>query len=255
MCQLFGVSSSNRIEVNRYLQELSAHSVDHPHGWGIAVLNEGWVNLEKEPFPAWQSSYLQSRLKSPIAVTGMIAHIRNASVGGMTYENCHPFLRRDSSGNVWTLAHNGTVFHSPLLDGYVTDQTGTTDSERILCHLIRRINARQEELRRTLSDRERFLTAEQSIREIAEQNQVTLLFYDGDCMYVHTNQRNKLYYKKTGDAVLFATVPLDGDLWAPVPLMQLLAFRSGRLLFKGMPHPYEYRKEDAACQHMDSSCL
>ena len=255
MCQLFGVSSAQRIEVNAYLREFASHSMEHPHGWGLATFYGDAVNLEKEPLPAWHSSYLQSRLRFPIRVQSMIAHIRNASVGVMSYENCHPFVARDRSGRTWALAHNGTIFQSPLLEGYVAEQLGNTDSERIMLHLLHRINARLEQAGRPLTDEDRFQEAEQTVLDIAEHNQVNLLFYDGALLYVHTNQKNKLYYKNEDGALLFATVPLDQDPWEPVTFARLLAYQDGRLVREGTPHTYEYLKGEETEHLIDSSFL
>ena len=95
MCELFGVSSARKIQVNPYLKVLVSHSSDHPHGWGIANFFGSSVSIEKEPKTAWCSDYLQSRLAHPINASNMIAHIRLATRGGMSYENCHPFVSWD----------------------------------------------------------------------------------------------------------------------------------------------------------------
>ena len=47
MCELFGVSSGRRIEVNDLLKEFFSHSVRHPNGWGMAMFYENSVSLEK----------------------------------------------------------------------------------------------------------------------------------------------------------------------------------------------------------------
>lgn len=240
MCELFGVTSAGRVAVNAYLKEFSSHSVNHPNGWGLAIFYGDAVSLEKEPFPAWRSAYLQSRLKHPFEVENMIGHIRLATRGAMEYENCHPFVDRDSSGRAWTLAHNGTVFRSELLDQYRNSQEGSTDSERILCHVIHEINRLQEKHRRTLSAWERFQALDQVILDIAEHNKVNLLIYDGELFYVHTNYRDTLFCKKRENSVVFATVPLDDEVWESVPFMQLLAYREGALLFQGTKHSFEY---------------
>ncbi|MBQ9720943.1 MAG: class II glutamine amidotransferase, partial [Oscillospiraceae bacterium] len=61
---------------------------------------------------------MESRLKFPITTKNLIAHIRRASVGGMAYENCHPFVARDTGGRVWKLAHNGTLFEAHGTERY-----------------------------------------------------------------------------------------------------------------------------------------
>ncbi len=240
MCELFGVTSAGRVAVNAYLREFSSHSVNHPNGWGMAIFYGDGVSLEKEPLPAWRSAYLQSRLKHPFEVTNMIAHIRLATRGAMEYENCHPFVDRDDRGRAWTLAHNGTIFQSEILERYRDSQEGGTDSERILCHLVQEVNRYQGAFDRALSARERFQLVDQIILRIAEHNKVNLLIYDGELFYVHTNYRDSLFYKREGSAILFATVPLDGEPWEPVPFLRLLAYKNGALAYEGTKHSFEY---------------
>lgn len=179
-------------------------------------------------------------LAKPIHVRNMIAHIRLATRGGMAYENCHPFVSRDCSGRAWTLAHNGTIFQSELLDSYRSVQDGSTDSERILCHIIKVMNnagaADQEQ---------RFQILDQIILDIAEHNKLNLLIFDGEILYVHTNMRGTLYRTERKGAALFATTPLDERQWEPMPMMQLLAYRDGKLIASGTKHTYEYHRPDA----------
>lgn len=49
MCELFGISSTKKVRVNEYLKEFFSHSVEHPHGWGMAAFYEGVASIEKEP--------------------------------------------------------------------------------------------------------------------------------------------------------------------------------------------------------------
>lgn len=39
---------------------------------------------------------------------------------------------------------------------------------------------------------------------------------------------------------MFSTVPLDGQVWKPLPLNTLLAFQNGKLMQTGTDHGYEY---------------
>ena len=255
MCQLFGVNSSKRILVNQYLKEFFSHSTKHPHGWGLATFYGDAVNLEKEPLPAWQSTYLKSRLQFPFEADNLIAHIRQASQGGLAYENCHPFVLRDDSGRTWTLAHNGTLFEPNCLAQYQALQLGSTDSERILYHILHQMNYYQYQSDHPLSAEERFATIDRLIPALSDGNKLNLLLYDGEMMFVHTNRRETLHYKQDGPATLFATVPLDDDDWEALPMMQLLAFREGRLLFEGTPHSFEYTGQDIEPLSFDSAYL
>lgn len=245
MCELFGVSSERKIQVDPFLKVLMAHGAYHPHGWGMASFFGGGVNIEKEPKTACISDYLQARLSHPIYVRTMIAHIRLATQGTMAYENCHPFVNRDNSGRAWTLAHNGTIFQSPLLDTYRSVQEGSTDSERILCHIIQKMNEAGE-----TNPEQRFQILDRIVLDIVEHNKVNLMIFDGETFYVHTNMRATLYRTEREGATVFATVPLDEGGWEPVPMMQLLAYRDGKLVSTGTQHNFEYIKPDPA-QSMD----
>lgn len=64
--------------------------------------------------------------------------------------------------------------------------------------------------------------------------------YDGEYMYVHTNYAASLYYKEIDGGRIFATMPLDGEYWQPVPFTRLLAYKDGKLVFEGTNHGNEY---------------
>lgn len=244
MCEMLGVSSKERMRVDPYLNALVPHSAMHPHGWGIAVFYGNAVSLEKEPKTALASDYLASRLKHPVEAQNMIAHIRLATRGSMVYENCHPFIERDSADRAWTLAHNGTIFSSALLDRYKGVQQGSTDSERILCRLIHRMAELNGKTEGKPDAKQRFDTVDALVLESAPRNKLNLLIFDGELLYVHTNMRDTLYVKKTDGAAVFATVPLDGGVWENVPMMCLQAYKDGELVYTGTQHSFEYRKPD-----------
>lgn len=240
MCELFGVSASPRVRVNDYLKEFFSHSVNHPHGWGLAVFYGNAVSLEKEPIMAASSKYLRERLRQKIETNAMIAHIRFATKGVEEYANTHPFVKHDNFGRTWTLAHNGTIFSCPKLQVYVQRQEGSTDSERILYYLLDRVNARQTELSRPLDEEERFDLLEEIVSELSEGNKLNLLIYDSEVLYAHSNFANTLYFLEKGGAFYFATVPLDKGDWKPVPFTALCSYKGGRSLRTGTPHGKEY---------------
>lgn len=59
MCELFACSLQYHLVLNDYLREFYAHSINHPHGWGLACLTHQKVNIEKEPIRAIDSIYLK----------------------------------------------------------------------------------------------------------------------------------------------------------------------------------------------------
>lgn len=244
MCELFGISSEKKIKCNGMLREFYSHGVEHPDGWGLATFYGNAVSLEKEPISSLDSVYLKNRLTDNIEETVLMAHIRKASVGSLEYKNSHPFALRDNYDRLWTLAHNGTIFESLVLEPYRNRQKGKTDSERILYYLIDRINAGQEKKQGALSAEERFQIVDDVIHTITPNNKVNLLIYDGDLFYVHRNHKNSLYMRQTEKTLLVCTKPLNEGEWEETPMNTLLAYRSGELAYTGEKHWNEYIKSE-----------
>ena len=155
MCEMLGLSAKRRLSVNGILRTFFSHAEQHPHGWGLATFPDGVAPaIDKEPVCASRSAFLKGRLAAPIEERTLIAHIRFATVGHLEYANCHPFSAADNRGRIWTLAHNGTIFNGPELNDYIGIQYGDTDSERVLLHLIDRIDREQIRLGRSLEEEE-----------------------------------------------------------------------------------------------------
>lgn len=240
MCELFGVNTPGKIQLNHLLDVFFSHGDKHPHGWGMAFFENGTVQMEKQAVTATKSARLREYKNQRIISDCMIAHIRLATKGNMEYENCHPFIRKDEMGRTWTLAHNGTIFEGEMMDSYFYVQEGQTDSERILYLLADRMNDRYRENGYPLDASERFRVVDDLICEIANGNKLNLLLFDGEYLYVHTNCRNSLYLSRRYGGYVFSTVPLDGQVWKPLPLNTLLAFQNGKLMQTGTDHGYEY---------------
>ncbi len=250
MCELFGISSKEEAEINDYLNEFFSHSSKHPHGWGIARMDKTEVTIEKEPVQASKSLRLRGRLLMPVRVKTAFAHIRKATIGNISYYNCHPYTMKDMSGRQWTLIHNGTIFHYPLLDAYKAVQKGDTDSERILFYIVDMINQAERRSQRELDAKERFDLLDLLIVELSKENKLNLILYDGELFYVHTNYKNSLYQLQKGDQIMFSTMPLSQEDWSPVLFTTLLAYEKGKKVFQGTEHGNEYieSEEKRACK-------
>lgn len=240
MCELFGVSTPRKIQLNHLLKVFFSHGDRHPHGWGMAFFENNTVQMDKQAVASIKSARLREYSSQSIMSDKMIAHIRLATKGNMEYENCHPFLRKDATGRTWTLAHNGTIFEGEMMDSYFYVQDGQTDSERILYLLIDRMNDRYENNESPPDASARFRVLDDLICEIADGNKLNLLFFDGEYLYVHTNCRDSLFLSERQGGYVFSTVPLDEQEWRPLPLNILLAFQDGKLVQTGTDHGYEY---------------
>ena len=251
MCELFAVSAPEPIRCNQLLKAFFSNGNAHPHGWGMAFFYGNAVSLEKEPRLSLKSDYLKQRLCFDITADQMLAHIRLASKGVMSYENTHPFVERDGRGRAWTLIHNGTIFECDALSPYVHTQKGQTDSERILLYLIDRINAAQDAKGAALSKEERFAVVEDVVAEITiGNNKVNLILYDGTLLYVHSNFQDSLHTCRKGNALIVSTRPLDGDDWKVVPMNTLCAYRRGVLKYTGTDHGHEYFEDEEQLKYL-----
>ncbi|MDO4503013.1 MAG: class II glutamine amidotransferase [Coriobacteriia bacterium] len=247
MCELFGYQGATR-NLTAPLAEFFSHSTDHPDGWGLATRQHGAVSAEKEFAQASRSSYLLRRLSAGVTTDLALGHIRKATVGIRTRENCHPFTGTDCTGRQWTLIHNGTMFDAPELEPFRATQIGNTDSERVLLCLLDRINRATAEAGRPLTATERFAVIDRAVCSLsANNNKLNLLLFDGQLLFAHSNYEGTLHTCTTPEGTLFSTRPLAAaqeaagenavDLtWEPLPFCQLTAFANGRLALTGTDH-------------------
>ena len=258
MCEMLGISAKRRLSANEILRAFFAHAEQHPHGWGLATFPDGGAPvIDKEPICATGSAYLKGRLDAPIEERTLIAHIRFATVGHLEYANCHPFSAADNRGRIWTLAHNGTIFNGAHLNDYMGIQYGDTDSERVLLHLIDRINVAKNHRRHALDETERFDVLTAAITELAQGNKLNLLIHDGEVLYAHCNFRDTLHVWREADTVTFSTRPLSAGTWAPVPFTSLVAAKDGEIVRTSPPHgnEYIYNPEDYRLVYMNFARL
>ena len=240
MCQLFAVNTADNIIVNDYLKTFFSHSDIHKNGWGMAALEGESFSLEKELVRALDSAYLAERLRESIEVRCLMAHIRWATIGAVSYSNTHPFVGRDVSGRQWILMHNGTIFSFAPCNDYVHRQKGTTDSERILLYIIDVINEEIRRRGRDLSGAERCQIIERVAGSLTFGNKLNFLLYDGELLYVHSNEENTLLRKTLPGGVMISTEALDDDHWEQFPLSTLFVYTMGREVYRGEDYGFAY---------------
>lgn len=236
MCELLGISAKRPIEARRYLREFYTHSVRHPHGWGLMREKNGLAEIIKEPECASRSAIIDDIINGTEPQKILLAHIRLATVGGMSVDNCHPYTGVDNSGRRWILIHNGTIYSGNKLSKYLETQKGDTDSERIFMYLIDEINNAIKENGGAISWEQRCAVLDKIVTELSPRNKLNLLIYDGGFLYAHKNMRETLFYKQDSDGIVISTTPLDNEEWTKVPKTRLLAFRDGEQVFEGKDH-------------------
>lgn len=234
MCELLGFSGKHPADIREYLRTFYAHSVRHPHGWGIMYEDAG-RQVYREGIRAADSIVLPELLRAMPDQQHLLAHIRFATVGAVSEVNCHPFTGRDLTGREWTLIHNGTIYSGRKLIRSMYRQAGDTDSERLFLYLLHCVNVRQGT--QPLSASERFALVDAFVQEMSPRNKLNLLIWDGELLYIHKNLKNTLVYKHLPEGTLFSTQPLtDAPGWEKVPLAQLIAYRDGEQVFTGTEH-------------------
>lgn len=132
MCRLFGLKANIPVNINfsmctgpKPFQELAEHN---PDGWGMGWYDHGDAQIVKEPLCASDHRAMLSEQAISVYSDLFLCHVRMATVGELTVNNCHPFQY-----NNWLFAHNGSI-HRPSLLGhlavpYKNSLTGETDSE------------------------------------------------------------------------------------------------------------------------------
>jgi len=237
MCEILAVNAAQPIDAAPHLREFFPDSVWHPNGWGLAWREGSVVRLFKEPVRAIDSELLPRLLDGEIEASLLVAHIRNATRGAMTFENCHPFVLADVTGHTWVIAHNGTVLSDALVEPYRGDQQGDTDSERVALFLVDRINRTTARKGGSLDAIERFSVIDAAMVDLAPGNKLNLVVDDGELTYAHTNtDQPTLYELRSPGLTLLCTRPLGNGAWAPVPGCQLVAYRDGELALAGTSH-------------------
>jgi len=141
MCQLLGMNCNTPTDVMfsfTGFAERGGRTDHHADGWGIAFFEGRGLRHFVDHAPAFDSPVAELIRRYPIKSRNVIAHIRKATQGEISLENCHPFVR-ELWGRYWVFAHNGDLkdFH-PRLHGSFKP-VGTTDSERAFCWIMQEL--------------------------------------------------------------------------------------------------------------------
>ncbi|MBQ8959772.1 MAG: class II glutamine amidotransferase [Ruminococcus sp.] len=227
MCELFGATFSEEVDIREYLRKFYKHSVRHPHGWGLMRRSsEGLTEIIREPVRATGSRSNSRVVEETVPQSAALAHIRLATVGAVKLANCHPFTGFDAFGRRWTMIHNGTIYSGRQLMNYLNTQSGDTDSERVFMYLMDKIRDAQRS--GSLSPEQRFGIIEDLTEELSPRNKLNLIIYDGELMYVHKNMKSTLFAKALPKGHIFSTQPLDSDGWEDLPLAKVTAYSHGQ---------------------------
>jgi predicted glutamine amidotransferase len=239
MCRFFGFLGSAPAKVDWYLaraeNSLLAQSRrdrtgnSHLDGWGIGYYAGDF------PVVAWSASPAPTDGKFLIAAhavraRAVIAHVRDASVGGASLVNTHPFTY-----GRWLFAHNGTVTPfehvAPALTSEIPPalfswRQGNTDSELVFYWLLARMMRAGMDLGQPCSDLpalRQILSA--VVKELAsacaqagdnsEPSKLNFLLTDGSVLLA-TRWRHSLCWSSRKNSVLVASEAMDQERWHEV---------------------------------------
>ena len=222
MCRILGCVSAEPISIEHELlhaeNPLIQQSAEHDSGWGMAVYRQADSEQpELMRFP--EAAYSDGEFQRATSMRGRIfnAHLRRATLGGLTLVNTHPFVMGE-----YSFAHNGTVIRYPkLLEPGVSLPQGETDSEVLfnwlMCH---------------------FDSADPrgSLRKLVEKaihcsafSGLNFLFSDGDRLYAYKLGIFELHWVvRPGQALVSSEIITPEESWHTVQQDVLLVLDPNR---------------------------
>jgi predicted glutamine amidotransferase len=179
MCQLLGLSSNKKVNIQLSLREFRKRGIENSHGWGFAFYQDRDWNVIKKTYSLSIENVKGDEFKFKSKM--IIGHVRYSSCGNRAHQNTHPFKK-----NGWVFAHNGTVKEIMNKSEYKLENIkpeGETDSEYAFCYLLEKINNKSVSIRKTLFD---------EARKIKQHGNFNFLLSDGEILYAHGD--NSLHY-------------------------------------------------------------
>jgi predicted glutamine amidotransferase len=192
MCQLLGMNCNVPTDICFSFAGFSARggqTDEHVDGWGIAFFEGVGCRVFLDVLPSNASPIADLVRAYPIKSKQIVAHIRKATRGVVSLENCHPF-QRELWGRYWVFAHNGTLEGITAKEGDYYRAVGTTDSEAAFCHML-------EALRRRFPTKEPsraeiYAVLRECTIELCRLGTFNYLLSDGNVLYAHCS--TKLHY-------------------------------------------------------------
>jgi predicted glutamine amidotransferase len=191
MCQLLGMNCNTPTDVMfsfTGFAERGGRTDAHSDGWGVAFFEGKGLRHFVDHQAACDSPIADLIRHYPIKSRQVIAHIRKATQGEVSLENCHPFVR-ELWGRYWVFAHNGNLDnYAPRLHAGF-HPVGSTDSERAFCWLMQELAKSHVGVP---SVAELTLTLRELIPQIARHGTFNFLLSNGEALWAHASTH--LYY-------------------------------------------------------------
>lgn len=186
MCQLLGMNCNTPTDVRfsfSGFSQRSGNTGDHCDGWGIAFFEGKGVRHFVDHARALDSPVADLIRRYPIKSENVISHIRKATHGAVSLQNCHPFIR-ELWGHNWVFAHNGELkAFSPKLHRNF-HPVGDTDSELAFCWIMQELAKSHSQLP---SIAELTITLRDLARHISPHGTFNFLLSNGQALWAHAS--------------------------------------------------------------------
>ncbi|RTL25976.1 MAG: class II glutamine amidotransferase [Burkholderiales bacterium] len=188
MCQLLGMNCNTPTDIVFSFSGFATRACEHADGFGIAFFEGRGLRLFVDHEAASVSPVAELIKRYPIKSRHVIAHIRKATQGQVTLENCHPFVR-ELWGSYWAFAHNGNLvdFHPKLHAAF--RPVGDTDSERAFCWLMQELAKSHASMP---SVQELTATLSELVPQVARHGTFNFMLSQGEALWAHCS--TKLHY-------------------------------------------------------------
>jgi predicted glutamine amidotransferase len=194
MCQLLGMNSRLPASLTLSFTGFSQRggcTDHHGDGWGIAFFESDDSRPGKgirhfvDKQSAFTSPIAQMLKNYPIKSHNVVAHVRKATVGQVTLENTHPFVR-ELWGRYWVFAHNGDLKNfAPHLHSHFRP-VGTTDSELAFCWIMQELAKSHANVP---SVNELTRTLQELIPKISKHGTFNFLLSNGQALWAHATTK------------------------------------------------------------------
>ena len=212
--------------VRQALRAEEARTVTNGDGFGV-----GWYGDRSEPgvyrevMPAWSDENLLA-LCASVRSRLFFAHVRSATGGGISRQNCHPFRH-----GRWMFMHNGQIggygqvrrlLESRLPDSLFNARRGATDSELLFLLAVARIEQGEppaDAMQQVLDDTRALMQAQC----ITEPLRFAAALTDGEQVLAFRHASDgappTLYVAEGEHGCMLASEPLDAcpERWRAVP--------------------------------------
>ncbi|NDC14541.1 MAG: class II glutamine amidotransferase [Synechococcaceae bacterium WB9_2_170] len=143
MCELLALSANTPTDMRfsfRGLARRGGATGFHGDGWGLASFDPdgGGLHIYREQTAAAFSPVAAQLSELDLKSLYSLAHIRKATQGVVSIENCHPF-HRIWQGQDWVFAHNGDI-KTAIPAGNSYRPEGSTDSEAAFCWMLNELS-------------------------------------------------------------------------------------------------------------------